>query len=156
MGRAWCLPFCSLLSASPRSAAAARDTSPSLWDTKPCSGVTSAAVLGAGTLLPSSPAEPTGCCCKPGASLPSTHARVGTANSVLNEGFGINAPNLGPSLLLNALDLSLSLFHCDLGRLSSSYLYFEPLNLHWQPRKCCLKVLNFIWGGLLQPCLKLP
>lgn len=34
----------------------------------------------------------------PVASLLSSHVPVGAANSIFNEGFGINAPNLGPSL----------------------------------------------------------
>lgn len=109
-----------------------------------------------GALLTSFPGESTGSLCKPGASLPSSHAHVGTANSVLNEGFGINAPSLGPSLQSPGFLITLSLFQCDLGRLSFSYLYFEPLYLHWQLWKSCLKVLNFIWGGLLRLCLNLP
>lgn len=153
MGRALCLLFCSPLSMSPCSAGAARDTSPSLGVGGVPVGTPSRA-LGAGSTAGSFPGESTGFLCKPGASLLPSHAHVVTANSVLNEGFGINAPNLGPSLQCPAFLVTLSLVQCDLGRLSSSYLYFDLLNLHWQPWKSCLEVLNFYLGGFFRSSLK--
>lgn len=139
-----------------RSAAAARDTSPSLgvWDVsvgRASPALESLpAVLGAGALLPSFPGDSTGCLCKPRAPLPSSPVHFRTVRHVLHEGFGMNALNLGPNLQSPRFLITLSLFQCDFREtFLLSYLYFEPLNLH-----CCLKVLNFEW--LLQSSLNHP
>lgn len=78
------------------------------------------------------------------ASLPSSHARVGAANCVLNEGFGIKALNLGPSLQSPG-------FQCDLGRLSSSLAFILSL-LTW----AVAWKSWILFGGLLQLSLNLP
>lgn len=143
--------FCSLLSMSPRSAAAVRDTSPLCgWrcpcgDTSPALESLPAAAVGAGALLASFPGQ-----CKPLASLLSTQARVGTANSLLNEGFGINALNLRPGLQSPGFLVTLSLFHCDLQRFSSSLTFILSLLTYTVAWK------SWILFGLLRSCLNLP
>lgn len=101
-GRTLCPLFCSLLPMSPRSAAAEGHLTSCvggrcpLGTSSPALDSLPAAALGAGSTAGILPCRTLCCSCK--ASLQSSHAPVGTANSILPEGFGIHAPNLGPSL----------------------------------------------------------
>lgn len=110
-------------------------------DIQPCSGVTSSRCSGCRghcwhPSLETAPAA--------SASLLSSRVRVGAASWVLDEGFGIKALNLGPSLQSPG-------FQCDLGRLSFA------LTLILCHLTCAVAWKSWIlFVGLLQSSLNLP
>lgn len=139
MGTSLCLLYCSLLSMFPRSAAAARDTSPSLCGCE-MSPWGHPALLWShfqplfwvqGALLASFPGDSTGCFCI------SSIQSCSYWSSKLAFGWGIwnQSPESGTQFAI----LWISAWFRE--AFLRSYPYFVSLNL-----RCCLKVLNFICG----------